>query len=146
MSLNVPTSEQRSRVLALLASVKYAKDDENEPAFAACWAAAARLEITSNGRSAPPLDGRDSIMAFYRQVWSSGGHGLGSERETHVAEHPHITLLADGRLLARHSSAFFNLRDGVPRLVGYGEFRDELIEEDGALRIALRHSRLFRQK
>ena len=146
MSVNAPTPDQHSEALALLAAVKYTKDDEDEAAFAACWAAGARLEITSNGQSAPPLDGRDSIMTFYRQVWSSGGHGLGSERETHVAEHPHITVLANGRLLARHSSAFFNQRDGVPRLVGYGEFHDELIEEDGALRIALRQSRLFRQK
>lgn len=146
MSGNPPTSDQRISVLALLAAVKYAKDDEDEAAFAACWATSARLEITSNGQSAQPLTGRDSIMSFYRRVWSSGGHGLGSERETHVAEHPHITVLADGMLLARHSSAFFNRRDGMPRLVGYGEFRDELIEEDGALRIVLRQSRLVRQK
>ena len=146
MNTTAPTANQRSEALALLAAVKYAKDDEDEAAFAACWAAGARLEITSNGQSAPPLEGRDTIMAFYRRVWEDGGHGLGSERETHVAEHPRITMLADGMLLARHSSAFFNQRDGVPRLVGFGEFRDELIEEDGALRIALRQSRLVRQK
>lgn len=146
MSTKPPTPKQRSQALALLAAVKYAKDDEDEAAFAACWAAGARLEITSNGKSAPPLEGRDTIMTFYRRVWENGGHGLGSDRETHVAEHPHITVLADDMLLARHSSAFFNQRDGVPRLVGYGEFRDELIEEDGIWRIALRQSRLVRQK
>lgn len=141
-----PNYEERSAVLALLAAVKYSKDDEEEAGFAACWAENARLEVISNDVARDPVEGRDAILTFYQGVWRSGGHGLGSERETHVAEHPHIVRLIDGRLLARHTVSFFNWREDRPRLVGYGSFRDEIVLEAGDWRIGRRTSRLWRRR
>lgn len=131
-------------VLALLSAVKYAKDDEDEARFAACWTKDARLEIESNGKSIALAKGRNAIMAFYRQVWANGGHGKGSSRETHIAEHPDVTPIDDGRLLARHAAAFFYAEDGNMLIKGFGTFRDTIVFEDGAWRIAERQAILAR--
>jgi len=130
----------------LLAAVKYAKDDENAPRFEACWTRGARLEITSNGTAMEPIEGRSAIMAFYRTVWETGGHGKADRREVHVAESPDITLKKDGTLVARHAVSFFHTVSGAPMLRGFGQFHDEMICEDGSLRIALRRSTLVRSK
>lgn len=134
------SAEEHHAVMALLAATKMLKDDEDVPGFAACWAREARLSIHSNGRDMPPLQGRDAIMGFYSQVWKTGGHGLGAERETHIAEPPYVVALEKGRLLARHAAVFVKWQGDGPVLVGFGEFRDEIIFEEahGALRCASR--------
>ncbi|KCZ94259.1 nuclear transport factor 2 family protein [Hyphomonas johnsonii] len=139
-----PSPLQRVAALDLLAATKYAKDDEDETRFAACWTTDARLEITSNGTVMPTVEGRDEIIAFYRQVWASGGHGKHGSKERHVAEHPDILALDDGSLVARHTIAFFYADQCEPRLRGFGEFRDVIVNEGGSLRISHRTSILTR--
>jgi len=136
----------RAAVMDLLAAVKYAKDDEDVPRFEACWTRSARLEITSNGAAIEPIEGRDAIMAFYRSVWETGGHGKADRREVHVAEAPDIIRKHDGTLVVRHAVSFFHTVSGEPVLRGFGQFHDEMICEDGSLRIALRRSTLVRSK
>jgi hypothetical protein len=138
--------EVRGAVLDLLAAVKYAKDDEDAARFEACWAKDACLDITSSGNPIPPVKGREAIMAFYHNVWKSGGHGKEGSRETHVAEHPDMLLQSDGRIMARHAVSFFFAEAGEPRLRGFGTFEDKIILEDGAWRIAHRRSALVRRK
>ncbi|MFD2499974.1 nuclear transport factor 2 family protein [Rhizorhabdus histidinilytica] len=89
--------------------------------------------------------GRDAIMAFYRRNWAAGAHGTGAERETHVGENPFVVALGDYRLLATHTAIFAARRGVMPRLIGFGEFRDEIVFEDGAWRIADRRSSLRRR-
>lgn len=134
----------RNAVLTLLAATKYAKDDEDERRFAACWSRVARLAITSNGKALPVVEGREAIIAFYRRVWADGGHGRDDTREVHVAEHPDIVLLDDGRLRARHATCFFHAQAGKPRLRGFGTFDDELVHESGAWRIIHRRAVITR--
>ena len=137
--------EQREAARHLIAKAKHMKDAEDEAGFAAVWARDARLAITSNGTPAPVLAGRDAIMAFYRRNWATGAHGAGDERETHIAENPFIVAIGEGRLLAAHSAIFAARRGVLPRLIGFGEFRDEMIFEDGAWRIIDRKSSLRRR-
>ena len=139
-----PSPQDHLEVLALLAAVKYAKEDEDEVRFAACWAEHARLEIQSNGKPIASIQGRDAIIAFYQQVWEKGGHGKGSTRETHIAEHPDVALLDEGRLLARHTASFFYADDGAILIKGFGRFRDIIAFEDGAWRIIERQAFLER--
>lgn len=134
----------RAAIHSLLAAVKYAKDDEDSARFEACWTRDARIEITSNTRALPPVEGRPAIMAFYARVWESGGHGKGEKREVHVAEHPDIVALSHGRFRARHAVSFFIASAGEPRLRGFGTFDDEIEREDGAWRIAFRRATLVR--
>lgn len=143
---NTADALRHGAVQSLLAAVKYAKDDEDEGRFVACWTEDARLEITSNGDLKSPIAGREAILAFYRQVWAAGGHGKGATRETHVAEHPDVVLVDDHRMVARHAVSFFNAVDGEPRLVGFGTFRDEIVLNGDAWRIALRQSVLTRRR
>ena len=141
-----PTLQEHAAVLALLAAVKYAKDDEDEARFAACWSKDARLEIETNARAGLLVEGRDAIIDFYRQVWAADGHGRGNSRETHIAEHPDVTSIDDGRLLARHASSFFYAQDGEILIKGFGTFRDIIALEDGAWRIGERHAILVRSR
>ena len=140
------TADQHHAVMALLAATKYLKDDEDAEGFAACWSHDARLSIHSNGQDMAPLVGRAAILDFYRQVWTTGGHGLGVDRETHVAEAPYIVALEGGRLLARHTAIFVKWHGDGPALVGFGTFRDEIIFEEGAWRIDVRQSHLRRRR
>ncbi|MBO9376706.1 hypothetical protein GG804_08000 [Sphingomonas histidinilytica] len=139
------TPEQREAARHLIARAKHLKDAEDEAGFAQVWAHAARLAITSNGTAAPVIEGRDAIMAFYRRNWAAGAHGTGAERETHVGENPFVVALGDYRLLATHTAIFAARRGVMPRLIGFGEFRDEIVFEDGAWRIADRRSSLRRR-
>ncbi|QTH21145.1 nuclear transport factor 2 family protein [Rhizorhabdus wittichii] len=139
------TPEQREAARHLIAKAKHLKDAEDEAAFAEVWARDARLAITSNGTSAPVIEGRDAIMVFYRRNWANGAHGAGDERETHVGENPFVVAFGDDRLLATHTAIFAARRGPMPRLIGFGEFRDEIIFEDGAWRIADRRSSLRRR-
>ncbi|MCA8900515.1 MAG: nuclear transport factor 2 family protein [Hyphomonas sp.] len=138
--------EMRSSALALLAKVKYAKDDEDEVRFATCWTPDARLEIETNGQLLPALVGRRAILDFYRSVWSSGGHGKGGTRETHVAEYPDLVLRDDGTLIARHTVSFFYVCDGQPTLRGFGMFTDTILFTDGDAQLMARRSLLTRTK
>jgi hypothetical protein len=140
-----PSPQNRIAVLALFAAVKYAKDEEGEARFAACWTKDAGLEIESNGRSFALVEGREAIMAFYRQVWANGGHGKGSSRETHIAEHPDVTFIDDGRLLARHATSFFYAEDEEILIKRFGTFRDVIACADGAWRIVERQAILVRR-
>lgn len=144
--MSSPISPQDyTAALALLAAVKYTKDDEDKERFLSCWSKNARLEIESNGQTAAQVKGRDAILEFYQQVWAAGGHGKGSARETHIAEYPDVIPVADGRLLARHNSSFFYADQGDILVRGFGTFRDLLTFEDGAWRIDERHSTLVRR-
>jgi hypothetical protein len=139
------TPEQREAARHLVAKAKHLKDAEDDAGFAEVWARDARLAITSNGNPALVIEGRDAIMAFYRRNWATGAHGAGEERETHITENPFIVALGEDRLLATHSAIFAARRRVMPRLIGFGEFRDEIIFEDGAWRIVDRRSSLRRR-
>lgn len=139
------TPEQREAARHLVAKAKHMKDAEDEAGFAEVWASKARLAITSNGTAAPVIEGRDAIMAFYLRNWATGAHGAGDERETHVTENPFVVAVGEGRLLATHTAIFAARRGIMPRLIGFGEFRDEIIFEDGAWRIVDRQSSLRRR-
>lgn len=139
------TSEQREAARHLLAKVKYLKDAEDEAGFREVWTRDARLAIISNGAAPLVMQGRDAIMAFYQRNWAAGAHGSGEERETHVIENPYVTGLSGNRLLALHTAIFAARRGVIPRLIGFGQFRDEILFEDGAWRIADRQSDLRRR-
>ena len=139
------TPEQREAARHLVAKAKHMKDAEDDAGFASVWAREARLAIVSNGTPAPVIVGREAIMAFYRRNWATGAHGAGEERETHIAENPFIVALGEDRLLATHTAIFVARRGVMPRLIGFGEFRDEIILEDGSWRIVDRQSSLRRR-
>lgn len=139
------TAEQREAARHLLARVKHLKDAEDEVAFAEVWAREARLTIVSNGAEPVVIEGREAIMRFYRRNWATGAHGSGEGRETHVIENPYVVATGPDRLLAVHTAIFAARRGAMPRLIGFGEFRDELTFEDGAWRIADRRSDLRRR-
>lgn len=138
------TPEQREAARQLLIDVKYLKEAEDEARFSLVWAEQAKLSVTSNGVTAPLLEGRVAIMEFYRRNWARGVHGRGDMREVHVAESPLVRQMDNDRLLALHSSVFVAFPGGMPRLIGFGEFRDELVHEQGCWRIDTRSSRLSR--
>ena len=140
------TPEQRDGARQLLAAAKYLKDAEDAVAFAEVWARDASLVIHSTSGEIGPLRGRDAIMAFYQNNWARGAHGAGSERETHVCENPFIVATASGRLHAVQSAIFAAMDGDTPMLIGFGEFRDELVEEDGRWRILSRVSTLRRRQ
>jgi hypothetical protein len=139
------TPEQREAVRHLLAMAKHLKDAEDEAGFTEVWARNARLAIISNGAPPHVIEGRDAIMTFYRRNWATGAHGAGEERETHIIENPYIVAFNETRLLAAHTAIFAARRGIMPRLIGFGEFRDEILFEDGAWRIADRRSDLRRR-
>ena len=139
------TAEERDAARHLLAKIKYMKDAEDEREFSQLWARDARLAIVSNGAEPLVIDGRAAIMAFYLRSWATGGHGLGGDRETHIFENPYIVALDDSRLLAVHTAVFAAMGGDLPRLIGFGTFRDELIFEDGMWRLADRRSNLRRR-
>lgn len=139
------TPEQREAARHLIAKAKHLKDAEDEAEFAGIWARNARLAIISNGATPVVIEGREAIMAFYRGNWANAAHGSGDERETHVIETPYVVALGADRLLAAHNAIFVARRGAMPRLIGYGEFRDELVLEEGDWRIIDRRSDLHRR-
>ena len=140
------TPHQRDAARHLLAAAKHLKDAEDPVAFAEVWARDASLTIRSTSGEIGPLRGRDAIMDFYRRNWARGAHGAGAERETHVCDNPYIVASAAGRLHAVHSAIFAAMDGEIPVLIGFGEFRDELVEEDGRWRILIRESTLRRRR
>ncbi len=142
---DAPISMQREAVRHLLAAAKHLKDAQDDAGFAAVWAKDAELTIHANGRQIGPIVGRGAIMEFYRANWARGAHGTGEKRETHVAENPYIQQLSAQRFQAIHSVALVAMGDDAPILVGFGEFRDVVVHEEGLWRIAVRNSRLSRR-
>jgi hypothetical protein len=142
--INASTAD-RDEARQLLAAAKYLKDVEDEQGFAEVWASEASLTIRSTSGEFGPIVGRDAIMDFYRGSWARGGHGSGTERETHVFGEPYIVSHNDGRLLAIHSAVFVGFEGDQPVLVGFGDFRDTLIKEDDRWRILKRESSLRRR-
>lgn len=142
---SAPTTEEIVAAQQLLVAAKYTKDAEDEEAFVQIWAHGARLIIETNGRQLAPLVGRAAILDFYRGNWSAAAHGSGAGREVHVAEPAHITRLPDGRLLAQHNAIFAAMPGEEPLLIGFAQFRDELVFEEGSWRIITRHSTIKRR-
>ena len=139
------TAEQREAARHLIAKVKHLKDAEQEAPFAELWARDARLAVTSNGALVAELAGRAAIMAFYRRSWDQAGHGAGESRETHVFDNPYVVAIGGDRLLATYAAMFVAWRGDIPRLMGFGEYRDEIVFEEGAWRIADRRQWLRRR-
>jgi hypothetical protein len=144
-TLRDATPVERDAARHLLAAAKYLKDDEDEAAFAEIWAERARLTIHSTSGQFGPITGRDAIMDFYRASWARGAHGSGANRETHIFENPYIVALGGGQLEARHNAIFARMAIDGPVLVGFGAFRDIIIEERGRWRIVDRVSHLSRR-
>jgi hypothetical protein len=142
---SAPTTEQIVAAQQLLIAAKYTKDAEDESAFAEVWAHGARLIIETNGRQLPPLIGRAAILDFYRGNWRAAAHGSGAGREMHVAEPAHVTGLPNGRLLAQHNAIFAAMAGEEPVLIGFAQFHDELVFEEGSWRIITRHSTIKRR-
>jgi hypothetical protein len=139
------SAADRDEARQLLAAAKYLKDVEDEQGFAEVWAAEASLSIRSTSGEFDPIVGRDAIMDFYRGSWARGGHGTGAERETHVFGNPYIVPHDDGQLLAIHSAVFVGFESDNPIVIGFGDFRDTLVKENGRWRILKRESSLRRR-
>jgi hypothetical protein len=138
------SAEERDAVRHLLAAAKHLKDAEDPIGFAEVWSKNAELTIHSNDRQLGPLFGREAIMEFYRANWARGSHGSGEGRETHVAENPYVEALGEDRFRATHSAIFAAMSNATPILIGFGEFRDEIVKEDGQWRIDIRVSTIRR--
>ena len=130
----------------LIAQAKYAKEAEDLADFAAVWAKDATLSVIANDKTVQErLHGREAILNFSKRNWEKSAHGAGAAREVHIFERPYVTVQKSGRLLARYTVAFFAMPEEDPFLVGFGEFEDEIIREDGGLRIISRRSTFNRR-
>jgi SnoaL-like domain len=142
----IDIAAEREAIRALIASIKYQKDCENDPvAFGNLWAKDATYVVESNGQVyGGETNSREDVVAFNVKNWAAGAHGKGDAKETHLAEPPHIVELGGGRYRAIYNLVMFGLVGGKYALVGTGLFQDDCVKEDGEWKVYARRAKLKR--
>jgi hypothetical protein len=131
----------------LITKAKYVKEAEDREGFASVWTEDATLRTIANGKAITEgVNGRAAIMAFTCKNWAAHGHGRGDGREVHIAERPYLMSVAPNRVKAIYNVIFTAFHGDEPILIGFGEFEDEVVKQDGKWLIQHRRNVLRRRK
>ena len=131
-ALNMRGASPYEAVRTLVAQQKLATDDQDKSALRVCYARSVHQELVVN-RCAPLVsDGIDDVMAVATLPWAAG------KKHVHHVGSLTVSELPDGRMRARCYCLYVSRTPGRHDVLGYGDYDDECVFEDGAWKIASR--------
>ena len=127
-------------IQALIVRQKRLTDVQDEAGVSACWSPhKAGLSVSLNGK-VWTADGHGDVMAAALLAWRSGRHG-GKYLNLHFLGPIEVIPHGDAQAEAYYTCLYVSTDPGGFKVLGFGEYHDEVWLEEGGWRIGMRRVR-----